>query len=92
MVLHRHKLHLFERGHRLVDVPALIHEIAWTRILAMTLGPIDHTRTVIRKAIDVAAGVDDILEQLILGIAAVVQLVAHIIRHAGLKLHAKLLI
>jgi predicted ATPase/DNA-binding winged helix-turn-helix (wHTH) protein len=33
--------------------------IAYAHSLAMTLGPIEHTRTVIRKAIDVAAGVND---------------------------------
>jgi predicted ATPase/DNA-binding winged helix-turn-helix (wHTH) protein len=33
--------------------------IAYAHSLAMTLGPIEHTRTVIKKAIDVAAGVDD---------------------------------
>jgi hypothetical protein len=32
MVLNHYELHLFERGHRLVDVPALIHEIAEGRV------------------------------------------------------------
>jgi predicted ATPase/DNA-binding winged helix-turn-helix (wHTH) protein len=33
--------------------------IAYAHALAMTLGPIERTRTVIKKAIDVAAGIDD---------------------------------
>ena len=34
--------------------------IAYAHSLAMTLGPIERTRAVIKKAIDVAAGVDDV--------------------------------
>jgi tetratricopeptide (TPR) repeat protein len=33
--------------------------IAYAHALAMTLGPIERTRTVVKKAIDVAAGIDD---------------------------------
>jgi hypothetical protein len=38
MVLNHHKLHVLERGHRLVDVPALIHEIAEGRVDHLDVG------------------------------------------------------